>query len=67
MWRQVLQSISNLGGAGVILAHDRRNIMAERLSGRDYLDYLQSDYHEAAMAVAQFLDAQMSIWGVVGL
>ena len=65
MWRQVLQSTSNLGGAGVILAHDRRNIMAERLSGRDYLDYLQSDYHEAAMAVAQFLDAQMSIWGVV--
>lgn len=65
MWRQVLQSISNLSGAGVILAHDRQNIMAERLAGRDYLDYLQSDYHEAAMAVAQFLEAQMSIWGVV--
>lgn len=65
MWRQVLQSISNLSGAGVILAHDRQNIMAERLASRDYLDYLQSDYHEAAMAIAQFLEAQMSIWGVV--
>ncbi len=65
LWREILSSIWNVAGAGVILAHDAEDQMRQALEGRDYLDYLETDYHEAAMQIARSLDVQMSLWGMV--
>jgi tetratricopeptide (TPR) repeat protein len=65
LWREVLESISDLSGAGVILAYDRADVLKQALSGRDYQDFLERDYHAAAQSIAQQLGVQMSIWGAV--
>ena len=64
-WREVLESIYDLPGAGVILAYDAQDQLRALLNGQDYQTVLQHDYHNAALRVAQELGAQMTLWGVV--
>ena len=64
LWREVLSSISDVPGAGVILAHDARNEMERLFDGRNYMEYLEADYHDAALQIARQLQVQMSLWGV---
>jgi hypothetical protein len=65
MWREVLESISDLKDSGVILAYDARDQLRTMLEGRDYQTVLQRDYHNAAIRVANELGAQMTVWGAV--
>lgn len=65
LWREILESISDLSGAGVILAYDRDGAIREALGGRDYNSFLAQEYHAAAELIARQLGVQMSIWGVV--
>lgn len=65
LWREVLESIGDVAGAGVILAHDAEREMRRLLDGRDYREFLETDYHQAALEIARALDVQMSLWGVV--
>jgi tetratricopeptide (TPR) repeat protein len=65
LWREILESISDLSGAGVILAYDREGAIREALGGRDYEAFLAKEYHAAAEQIARQLGVQMSIWGVV--
>jgi tetratricopeptide (TPR) repeat protein len=65
LWREILESISDLSGAGVILAYDREGAIREALGGRDYTEFLAQEYHAAAELIARQLGVQMSIWGVV--
>jgi len=55
LWREVLSSISDQGGAGVILARPPEN---ERL-----VDLLQENYHQAALRIAEHQQARMALWG----
>lgn len=64
LWREVLSSISDVPGAGVILAHDARDEMERLFDGRPYIDYLETEYHDAALQIARLLNVQMSLWGV---
>jgi hypothetical protein len=58
VWREILTSISDQKGAGVIIA---------RAPGETRLtDLLQADYHQAAVAVAESQKARMAVWGAVG-
>lgn len=65
MWRELLSSIGNVAGAGVILAHDKSDEMRRAFDGRTYQEYLETDYHLAATQIAKSLKVQMSLWGVV--
>ena len=65
LWREILESISNVAGAGVILAYDREGAIREALGGRDYNAFLAQEYHAAAERIAEQQNVQMSIWGVV--
>jgi len=65
LWREVLASISNVRGVGVILAHDAQDMMEQALEGRDYLEYLETDYHQAALRIAASQNVQMSVWGLL--
>lgn len=65
LWREILASISDLSGAGVILAYDRQGAIREALGNRDYQEFLAREYHAAAERIAATLGVQMSIWGVV--
>lgn len=56
LWREVLSAISDQAGAGVILA---RPPGEERL-----VDLLQSDYHKAALRIAEHQQARMALWGI---
>ena len=64
LWREVLESIQDLRGAGVILAHDRERDMRRQLEGRDPRSFLETDYHDAALQIARVLDVQMALWGM---
>lgn len=64
-WREILESISNVAGAGVILAYDRDGAIREALGGRDYTEFLAQEYHAAAERIARQLDVQISVWGAV--
>ena len=65
MWREILDNISNLANAGVILAYDRQGEIQHALGDKDYRVFLESEYHAAAEAIALQLKTQMSIWGAV--
>jgi len=65
LWREILESISDLAGAGVILAYDRQGAIRSALGDRDYQEFLAREYHAAAERIAASLGVQMSIWGVV--
>jgi hypothetical protein len=67
LWREVLESVYDLKGAGVILAYEdhERDQLRHMLEGRDYRDVLQHDYHNAAVRIAQELKTQMTVWGAV--
>ncbi|MGY6410461.1 MAG: SH3 domain-containing protein [Alkalilacustris sp.] len=65
LWREVLDSVFDLRGAGVILAHDREQDMRRALDGRDPREFLETHYHDAALAITRAMEAQMGLWGVV--
>lgn len=65
MWREILDNISNLANAGVILAYDRQGEIQQALGSKDYRTFLETEYHAAAEAIALQLKTQMSIWGAV--
>ena len=57
VWREILTSISDQRGAGVIIAHPPGN---ERL-----VDLLRQSYHQAALRIAESQKARMAVWGSV--
>lgn len=65
IWREILDNISNLANAGVILAYDRQGEIQQALGDKDYRTFLETDYHAAAEAIALQLKTQMSVWGAV--
>lgn len=65
MWREILESISDLSDAGVILAYDREGDIEQALGENDLGQFLEREYHSAADAIARQLNVQMSIWGAV--
>lgn len=65
IWREILESISDLKGAGVILAYDPGGEIEHALGDKDYRVFLESKYHSAAEKIALELKAQMSVWGAV--
>jgi hypothetical protein len=65
LWREILDSISNLSNAGVILAYDRQGEIQRALGGKEYRAFLETEYHAAAEAISTQLKTQMSIWGAV--
>ena len=64
-WREILESISDLKGAGVIMAYDRNDQIRDALEGQDVQTFLQRDYHNAALKIAEFQKTQMAVWGAV--
>ncbi len=65
LWREILESISDLRGAGVILAYDRGGEIESALGGGDLGVFLERDYHTAALAIAEQQDVKMAIWGAI--
>ncbi len=65
LWREILQSISNVAGAGVILAYDREGQIAESLGTQNVQEFLHNNYHAAAIKIAEVQAAQMAVWGAV--
>ncbi len=65
LWREILESISDVGGAGVILAYDRTGEIEDALGEGDIDNFLQREYHNAAQSIAEQQGAQISIWGSV--
>lgn len=65
IWREILESISNLAGAGVILVYDRQGEIQRALGEKDYQSFLETDYHAAAESIGRQLNTQMIIWGAV--
>ena len=65
LWREILESISDLPDAGVILAYDRSGEIENALGEEDLGVFLQREYHDAARSIAAQQGAQMSIWGAV--
>ena len=57
VWREILTSISDQAGAGVILARAPGN---QRLT-----DLLEKAYHDAAVRIAREQSASMAVWGAV--
>ena len=55
LWRETLTAISDQAGAGVILA---RAPEGERL-----VELLETEYHDAAVRIAEFQEARMALWG----
>ena len=64
-WREILESISDLSNAGVILAYDRAGQIEEALGEADLGQFLQREYHDAARAIALQQGANMAIWGAI--
>jgi SH3-like domain-containing protein len=64
-WSEILQSISNVSGAGVILAYDREQQIETHLGQQNVQTFLHNNYHDAALKIAQFQQTQMAIWGAV--
>jgi SH3-like domain-containing protein len=64
-WREILDSISDLKGAGVILAYDREQQIKTLLGEQNVQVFLHNNYHDAALKIAQFQQTQMAIWGAV--
>ncbi|MGA9575852.1 MAG: SH3 domain-containing protein [Lysobacterales bacterium] len=64
-WREVLDSISDLPKAGVILAYDRDGDIETALGEANLGEFLQREYHDAALAIALQQQAKMAIWGAV--
>jgi len=57
LWRELLTSVSDQHGVGVIYAH---------AAGKKRLvDMLQDKYHEAALEIAKSQNARMAIWGAL--
>ncbi len=65
LWREILESISDLEGAGVILAHDREGEIETALGQENVGSFLEREYHAAANAIAEQQKVQMAIWGAV--
>lgn len=65
LWREILESISDLSSAGVILATDRSGEIERALGEKDLARFLGRGYHDAALAIAEQQDVQISIWGAV--
>jgi len=65
LWREILEDISDVEGAGVILAYDRDGEIEEALGEGDIDSFLQREYHNAAQSIAEQQGAQISIWGAV--
>jgi tetratricopeptide (TPR) repeat protein len=65
LWREILESISDLGGAGVILAYDREGEIENALGQENVGNFLEREYHAAANAIAEQQKVQMAIWGAV--
>ena len=65
LWREILESISDLGGAGVILAYDREGEIENALGQESVGNFLEREYHSAANAIAEQQKVQMAIWGAV--
>lgn len=57
IWREILTSVSDQRGAGVIMAH----APGEELLG----DAQKARYHDAAIEIARSQEARMVLWGVV--
>jgi tetratricopeptide (TPR) repeat protein len=64
-WREILDSISDLKGAGVIIAYDRDDQIKQQLGEQDVQTFLQQGYHQAALKIAEFQKTQMAAWGAV--
>ncbi|MFT6899626.1 MAG: tetratricopeptide (TPR) repeat protein [Paraglaciecola sp.] len=64
-WREILDSISDLKGAGVIIAYDRDDQIKQQLGEQDVQTFLQQGYHQAALKIAEFQKTQMAAWGAI--
>lgn len=65
LWREILHSISDVSGAGVILAYDRQQQISTLLGEQNVQVFLHNNYHAAALKIASFQYSQMAIWGAV--
>lgn len=65
LWREIRESTSDLQSTGVIFAYDKYDEITKALQGKDYRDFLNAEYHNAAMRIATDLNTQMAVWGDV--
>ena len=64
LWREVLFSIRDMSGRGVILGKNFEGALREKY-GKAPSDMLDSRFHDAADQISAFLNTQMSLWGAV--
>jgi hypothetical protein len=63
-WREVLFSISDLKGTGVILGVDCEQQVRAK-TGQSSTQLIGESLHDAAQAVAKLLNVQIGVWGAV--
>lgn len=65
LWREIREATSDLKSTGTVFAYDKYDEIAKAMQGKNYRDFLNTEYHNAALHIATSLNSQMAVWGVV--